>query len=84
MSLVTGLLTVPNRAENKNLRVWAVTITGALRKTFIGTGRLLINFYIEIAEARSQREMIVAERYRDRYLRELGASLRSKISSKLT
>jgi hypothetical protein len=54
-----------------------------LWKIFTRFGRVLINFYQAVAEARLQREMIVAERYRNRYLRELGASLRSKISSKL-
>ena len=68
MSLVTGLLTAPNKAENKNPRVWAVIITGALRKIFTRSGRLLINFYKAIAEARMQKAMIEAELYRHRYL----------------
>jgi len=68
MSLATGVPIAGSREERKNPRVWAATTTNPLRKILTGFGRLLINFYQAVAEARLQKAMIEAELYRHRYL----------------
>jgi len=46
----------------------APTIVGRLRNAFATAGRLLINLYEAIAEARVQKAMLEAELYRNRYM----------------
>jgi hypothetical protein len=53
--------------KNVNETNSALTIAGRLRKMFAAAGRLCVNIFDAIAEARAQKAMIEAELYLNRY-----------------
>jgi len=75
MSLVTypnSNTSKPSRSATKKAAVQLagaeVTITGRLRGAFTAAGKLLINVFDAIAEARVQKAILEAELYQRRYL----------------